>query len=98
MIDFLIYEVEEPFTATVLVLLGAISGSSDDRAGNEIAIYSCELFSSSCEPVDCNIKLFTSFESLHQSKEASREIVGVPYLTKKLYRLEINVRKHLKVF
>ncbi|XP_043600284.1 uncharacterized protein LOC122575439 isoform X9 [Bombus pyrosoma] len=88
-IDFLIYEMDQDH-AKALLLVANIE-SSDSRAGDEIIVYSCRLFDRDVhvENADCSIKLLSSFEHLHYGKESSYEIIGVPYLTKQLHRLEL---------
>lgn len=77
------------------LLLVANMESSDSRAGDEIIVYSCRLFDRDVyvENADCSIKLLSSFEHLHYGKESSYEIIGVPYLTKQLHRLELKVKR-----
>ncbi|XP_076678258.1 uncharacterized protein LOC143374208 [Andrena cerasifolii] len=89
MIDFLIYEAEERQVATILVLV-ASSASSNPRVGKEILIYSCKLCGDTLETVEHTMKLSCSFESLHHGRRSSREVVGVPYLSKQLHRIELN--------
>ncbi|CAD1472325.1 unnamed protein product [Heterotrigona itama] len=86
-IDFLIYEVDRD-RAKVLLL----ADSNDSRAGNEIVVYSCRLFDrlfNCAKDADYSIKLLSSFERLHHGRESSCDIIGVPYLTKQLHRIEL---------
>ncbi|XP_060825149.1 uncharacterized protein LOC132912056 [Bombus pascuorum] len=93
-IDFLIYEMDQD-NAKALLLVTNIE-SSDSRAGDEIIVYSCRLFDRDLyvENADCSIKLLSSFEHVHYGKESSYEIIGVPYLTKQLHRLELKEDFH----
>ncbi|XP_050484629.1 uncharacterized protein LOC126870714 isoform X1 [Bombus huntii] len=88
-IDFLIYEMDQDRAKALLLV--ANMESSDSRAGDEMIVYSCRLFDRDVyvENADCSIRLLSSFEHLHYGKESSYEIIGVPYLTKQLHRLEL---------
>ncbi|XP_076759574.1 uncharacterized protein LOC143428525 [Xylocopa sonorina] len=89
-IDFLIYETDNNYTAKTLVLIGN-SDSSDRKIGNEIVVYSCEFSNQEnlYENGDHSIKLSSSFESLYYGRKTCSEVVGVPYLTKQLHRIEL---------
>lgn len=95
MIDFLIHEMDDR-SAKVLFLVGN-EKSNDPRAGNEIVVYSCQLFDRNpyVENADHSIKLLSSFERLHHGRESSLEIIGIPYLTKQLHRIELKVKNNL---
>ncbi|KOX79719.1 WD repeat-containing protein 96 [Melipona quadrifasciata] len=88
-IDFLIYEVDRDRAKVLLLVENA--DSNDSRAGNEIVVYSCRLFDrDNCrKDADCSMKLLSSFERLHHGRESSYDIIGVPYLTKQLHRMEL---------
>ncbi|CAK9824827.1 Cilia- and flagella-associated protein 43 [Anthophora retusa] len=90
MIDFLIYETtnDEQSAAKVLVLVGE---SNDSVAGCEIKVYLCRFSGEFYENVDHQMNLTSSYESLRHVREASREIIGVPCLTKQLHRIELKV-------
>ncbi|KAF3429738.1 hypothetical protein E2986_05496 [Frieseomelitta varia] len=89
MIDFLIYEVDRDRAKVLLLIENA--DSNDSPAGNEIVVYSCRLFhrDNCANDADCSIKLLSSFERLHHGRESSYDIIGVPYLTKQLHRIEL---------
>ncbi|CAL7938344.1 unnamed protein product [Xylocopa violacea] len=91
-IDFLIYETDNNHMAKTLVLVGN-SESSDRRVGNEIVVYSCGSLNQEnlYENGDHSIKLSSSFESLYYGRKTCSEMVGVPYLTKQLHRIELKV-------
>ncbi|KOC59156.1 WD repeat-containing protein 96 [Habropoda laboriosa] len=87
-VDFLVYETtnDDQSAAKVLVLVGE---SNDSLAGREIQVYACRFSGDFYEHVDHQMKLSSSFESLHYGREGSHEILGVPCLAKQLYRIEL---------
>lgn len=88
MLDFLIHETDHD-VATALIL----TGNDESRAGDEILEYACRSSDSEVyrEAVDRSIKLPCSFQRVHRGTGSSREIVGVPYLSKQLHRMELEV-------
>ncbi|OAD51937.1 WD repeat-containing protein 96 [Eufriesea mexicana] len=89
-LDFLIHETDDDDVAKTLILVGN-DESSNSRIGNEILEYACRWSERSVyrEDADRSTKLPSSFERVHRGKGSSREMIGIPYLSKQLHRIEL---------
>lgn len=87
MVDFLLYEGEDN-SAKLLVLLVTRTAAI---AGDVIIVYNRKSGENVFMKENYVLELLNVFKSLHYGPNNDRDIIGAPYLSRQLHRLEIQV-------
>ncbi|XP_043487317.1 cilia- and flagella-associated protein 43-like [Polistes fuscatus] len=83
--DFLIYD-QTNNSIKILILLIT---NKNVMIGNKLILYTCKLRDNLEKNIECVIDLLTSFKSLQYGPKRNIDIIGIPYLSKQLHRMEI---------
>lgn len=59
--------------------------------GNKLILYVCKVKENIEKKIECVINLLNHFKSLQYGPRRNVDIIGVPYLSKQLHRMEIKV-------
>ncbi|XP_014598768.1 PREDICTED: cilia- and flagella-associated protein 43-like [Polistes canadensis] len=69
---------------------GKFLGVANSRDGrNKLILYVCKLRDNLEKKIECVIDLLNSFKSLQYGPKRNIDIIGIPYLSKQLHRMEI---------
>ncbi|KAI4503920.1 hypothetical protein M0802_001323 [Mischocyttarus mexicanus] len=83
--DFLIYDQTNDLIKILILLIT----SKNLTTGNKLMLYTCKVKENLEENIECVIDLLNSFKSLQYGPKRNIDIIGVPYLSKQLHRMEI---------
>ncbi|KAF7383888.1 hypothetical protein HZH68_014645 [Vespula germanica] len=84
-IDFLIYDRNDDVIKILILLMTR----TNVMTGNKLILYVCKVKENIEEKIECIIDLLNHFKSLQYGPRRNVDIIGVPYLSKQLHRMEI---------
>nr|KAF7400221.1 hypothetical protein H0235_015958 [Vespula pensylvanica] len=84
-IDFLIYDRNDDVIKILILLMTR----TNVMTGNKLILYVCKVKENIEEKIECIIDLLNHFKSLQYGPRRNVDIIGIPYLSKQLHRMEI---------
>ncbi|XP_047366937.1 cilia- and flagella-associated protein 43-like isoform X2 [Vespa velutina] len=83
--DFLMYDRNDD----VIKILILLTTRTNVMTGNKLILYACNVKGYIEEKIECVIDLLNHFKSLQYGPRRNVDIIGVPYLSRQLHRMEI---------